>query len=101
AKKAFVESIRLVPGFFEQTMPGKLPAKIAFLHIDCDLYEPVLHVLTHCIGRLAAGGIVIFDEYHDQKWPGAKKAADAFCAEHGLSIVFFPELQRYGIRIKG
>ena len=76
-----------IPQVFDQT---DLPAKIALLHIDLDLYEPYRDALARLFERVDKGGLVIFDEYDSdsdlEKWPGAKKAIDEFCAERQLKI---------------
>jgi hypothetical protein len=91
--------LEIVRGYFEDTMPGHLPASIAFLHVDCDLYQSIRVVLEYALPRVSPGGLVIFDEYHDALWPGAKKAADEACAARGYAIQYFPAIQRFGIRV--
>ncbi len=83
-------------GFFENTMPGELPEKISLLHIDCDLYEGVKHVLESTYSHLAQNSIVIIDEYNDSKWPGAKIATEEFLKDKSISIQSFPSLNRFG-----
>ena len=36
-------------GWVSDTVPNKLPEKIAFAHVDVDLYEPTLHILRNII----------------------------------------------------
>ncbi|MBV6396419.1 MAG: hypothetical protein HFACDABA_02017 [Anaerolineales bacterium] len=91
--------LEIVPGFFHETLSNNLPKRIAFLHVDCDMYESTKIVLEHGLPRMSPGGIVIFDEYHDEHWPGAKKAADEVCAARGLKIEYLAVAGRYGIRI--
>ena len=70
--------ITLIKGYFNQTLlnyPGK---QIALLHIDCDLYEPCLTVLEALYHRVVKGGLILFDEYKQNKFPGATKAIDSF-----------------------
>lgn len=88
--------LRLIPGFFADTLPEHVPDQIAFLHVDCDLYESTRDVLTYCLPRVSAGGIVLFDEYQDPKWPGATQAIDEVGAGRNLELVYFPPLDRYG-----
>lgn len=83
-------------GFFNETMPAGLPEKISLLHVDNDLYDGVLHVLNACHPRLSIGGLVVFDEYHDKKWPGVKKAVDEFVTANHITLQYFPELLRFG-----
>jgi len=91
--------LRIIPGFFEKTMPDKLPAKIALLHVDADLYESVKVATERALSRLSNGALVVFDEYHEKRWPGPKKAVDELCARHGLQVIFLESARRYGIRI--
>ncbi len=90
------QSIIYRKGFFNATMPQELPEKICLLHIDNDLYEGVLHVLESTFPVLQKGALVIFDEYHDEKWPGVKKAADEFAKTQNIHIEYFHEVLRYG-----
>ncbi len=71
--------VQLVKGFFDQTLP-KYQGKIALLHLDCDLYESYKVSLEALYHRVAPKGVIMFDEYHDQRWPGATKAIDEFFA---------------------
>ena len=92
--------LHLVPGFFEDTMPERLPEEIALLHADCDLYDSYKTVLEHALPRMAPGGLIIFDEYgFTERWPGAKKAVDEVSAEHGLTVEYFAFAQRHGVRL--
>ena len=93
--------LEIVPGFFKDTLPDKLPSQIAFLHVDCDLYDSTKVVLEQCLPRMSAGGLVILDEYHDERWPGVKKAVGEVCAIWNLSVAYFDAVRRYGIRIPG
>jgi Methyltransferase domain len=66
------ENVTLVKGFFDQTLPGFVAAnqdkKIAFLHVDCDLYSATKTVFQCLGGLLQPGCIVVFDEYFN--YPG-------------------------------
>jgi hypothetical protein len=73
------ERVRLVKGFFDKTLP-KYEGKIALLHLDGDLYESYKISLTCLYDKVVTGGIIMFDEYDDQRWPGARKAIDEFFA---------------------
>jgi hypothetical protein len=65
---------------FDATLP-KYEGRIALLHLDCDLYESYKTALTHLYEKVAPGGVVMFDEYDDSRWPGAKIAIDEFFAD--------------------
>ena len=74
------ERVRLVKGLFDRTL-SRYEGKIALLHLDCDLYESYRSALTHLYDKVVSGGIIMFDEYDDSRWPGARKAIDEFFAD--------------------
>jgi hypothetical protein len=92
-------TLKLVPGFFPDTLPEHLPDEIAFLHVDCDLYESTRVVLEQCLPRMSSGGALVFDEYQEPKWPGATKAVDEICSAWNLELTYFQHVQRYGLRM--
>jgi tetratricopeptide (TPR) repeat protein len=60
------DNVELVPGWFADTLPefaATLDAPIAFLHIDCDLYQSTREVLAALGPSLQPGSVVVFDEY--------------------------------------
>ncbi|MEU0336036.1 TylF/MycF/NovP-related O-methyltransferase [Streptomyces sp. NPDC006193] len=74
------------PGWFEDTLAGRLPDRIAFGYLDGDLYASTLVSLTQCVPRLQPGGALIIDDYTDPgarpgavaPFPGVKAACDAY-----------------------
>jgi hypothetical protein len=87
-------NVRLVKGFFEQTLPSFVAqhrgAKIALMHVDCDLYSATKTIFTNVADMLAPGTIIIFDElinYHG--WEEDEfKAFMEFTAERKLSFEY-------------
>lgn len=82
-KKAWVDSnIKIVKGFFQDTLPNNNISKIAFLHLDVDLYDSYKTCLRYLFPKVVEGGVVLFDEYanadENHKFPGAKKAIDEY-----------------------
>jgi len=71
--------VRLVKGFFKDTLP-QYQGRIALLHLDCDLYESYKVALEDLYDKVVPGGIMMFDEYDDPRWTGAKVAIDEFFA---------------------
>jgi len=72
-------NVHLVRGFFDKTLPG-FEGTIALLHLDCDLYNSYKVCLEHLYGKVAKGGLILFDEYLHPDWVGATKAVDEFFA---------------------
>lgn len=69
-------------GDFSQTIKDIDPlTKIAFAHIDFDLYQPTCDALNFVLPRLVKGGLVILDDYKELTiWPGVTKAVEQ-CSE--------------------
>ncbi len=97
SKEEIGNSVKLVKGWFNETMPKYDGPEVAILHIDGDLYESTMTTLENFWPRLSVGGVVIFDEYDNvSEWPGEKQAADEFFARIPDSVELFRD--RYGIR---
>lgn len=90
--------IRLVKGWFDKTIPS-YEGKIAFLHLDCDLYESYKLTLEQLYDKVQPGGVILFDEYKDDRWPGATKAIDEFFADKPETIQPHPKCHwKYHVR---
>ena len=77
--------VALVKGLFEETWPTRPAQPIAFVHIDCDWYDPVKYCLNAVAARLSPDGAITLDDYHD--YGGCKVATEEFLAER-------PEFER-------
>lgn len=75
------DTIRLVPGFFEKSLPRAADQRFSFVHLDCDIYQSYKTCLEFFYPRLTPGAIVLLDEYNDPPWPGCNKAVDEFLAD--------------------
>ncbi len=85
------ENLILVKGFFEDTTRS-YSGSIAVLHLDCDLYESYLTCLQSFYKLVAPGGVILFDEYEDTAYPGAKVAIDQFFADKPEQVVHYAKL---------
>lgn len=68
-------------GFIPKTFAGMENTKIAFAHIDVDIYQSVWDCCAFIYPRLVAGGFMVFDDYGFPSCPGASKAVDDFFAD--------------------
>jgi O-methyltransferase len=75
--------VRLHPGWIPEIFSEQPDLTYRFVHIDVDLYQPTIDSLRYFFPRLAAGGVIITDDYN---WPGAKAAFDEFCGEQRLEL---------------
>lgn len=72
--------IHLYKGLFEETWPVAEIDKLAFVHLDCDWYDPVTYCLKAVAGKMSPGGIILIDDYHD--YGGCKTAVNEFIAQN-------------------
>jgi hypothetical protein len=73
------DRVRLVKGWFSDTI-SKYDGRIALLHLDCDLYDSYKTCLEALYDKVVPGGVIMFDEYADERWTGARTAIDEFFA---------------------
>lgn len=74
--------LEIINGNIEQTVPeyvAKNPGlRISLLHLDCDVYEPTLVALKHLYPLVVSGGVVVLDEYGQEKFAGESAAFDEY-----------------------
>lgn len=59
-------NVKLHKGFFDQTLPQFLrenSESIAFLHVDCVIYESTVTAFQNLGSRLQSGSVIVFDDY--------------------------------------
>jgi O-methyltransferase len=57
-----------------------LPTKIAFAHIDGDLYASTIQALRLVYPKMQYGGFILVDDYGEPYFEGPKLATDKFFA---------------------
>jgi O-methyltransferase len=67
-------------GFVPQTFAGREADRIAFAHVDLDIYRSILDACEFIYPRLQPGGFLVFDDYGFMSCPGARQAVDEFFA---------------------
>ncbi len=87
------KNVTLIKGWFDKSLPAfleKNKGMIGFLHVDCDLYSSTKIIFDLLQPRLAAGAIIVFDEYFNYPdWEqGEHKAFNEFLAKTGLLCEF-------------
>ena len=84
-------------GLIPETFGGLEAMRIAFAHVDTDIYQSVLDCIRFVWPRLSVGGFVVFDDYGFATCYGARVAVDEFfanepckplCLSTGQAIVF-------------
>lgn len=73
-------------GWFQNTLPGKKLAPIAFLRLDGDLYESTMCCLENLYDQVAPGGYVWLDEWGMPEGLGGKLAVRDFFKARGIEM---------------
>jgi O-methyltransferase len=73
---------RVHKGEFSAVAPTLTHESYGLVHLDMDLYLPTIEALRFSADRLAAGGVVVLDDYGARKCPGIREAAEEFLSEH-------------------
>lgn len=69
-------------GWIPDCFAGLPERRYRFVHLDVDLYQPTRAALDYFFPRLAAGGMIVSDDFG---WPGAQKAIREFSEEAGAA----------------
>ena len=77
-------NIALISGPFSTTLP-LFQQPIAFLSVDCDLYESYVTALHWLWPQVVPGGVVRFDDVSPD-WPGACRAVEEFSRREGIPL---------------
>lgn len=100
ALPAVEENVILYKGWFDKTLPMFLKQnneKVAFLHMDSDIYDSTKTVLDLLAKRLQVGTVIVFDEYFNYpNWQNHEfKAFQEFVKENGIKFKYisFGKLQ--------
>ena len=88
------DKLRIVPGWFNETLAREPIKDIAILHIDADWYESVKTVLEILYHRVATGGFVVLDDYG--LWPGCRSAVLDYFLENHISQSIVREIGKQG-----
>jgi hypothetical protein len=67
------KNVRLIQGWFRDTLPAfaaEYREKIAFLHVDCDLYSSTIESLEFLSQYIVPGTVILFDEFYN--YPGCE-----------------------------
>jgi predicted O-methyltransferase YrrM len=100
-------NVELVPGWFDQTLPTfaqERSDKVAFLHVDCDLYSSTKTIFDNLNTHIVPGTIIVFDEYLNYlRWELYEyKAFQEFCQRNCVQYEYIglvPTYYQVAVRI--
>jgi O-methyltransferase len=86
---------RIVPGWIPETFRGLEDRRVAFAHVDVDIYQSVLDCCAFIYPRLFKGAVMVFDDYGFPTCPGARSAVDEFFRDKPEIPVILPTGQAF------
>jgi O-methyltransferase len=70
-------SVHIHQGIFPESVPeSKHNLRYCFIHLDADLYAPILAGLEYFYPRVLRGGFIVVHDFN--AWPGARQAVTEF-----------------------
>ena len=85
ARFGLERGVRIVPGFFEETLGSLQQERWAVVRLDADTYTATRTALEALYPGLAVGGFLIVDDYGVMAEHECRRAVDEFRSEHGIS----------------
>lgn len=79
------DRVRILKGWFKDTLPGAPIERLALMRLDGDYYESTMDALTALYDRLSIGGYVIIDDYGEDAWTYCRQAVDEFRASRRIA----------------
>jgi O-methyltransferase len=92
------ERVEFHPGWIPDTFHDMSDSRVAFAHVDVDIYQSVWDCCEFIYPRLATGGVMVFDDYGFPTCPGARKAVDEFFANKPETPIILQTGQAIAIR---
>lgn len=93
------DRLRIHAGHFPDSIPAGLDgATFAFVHLDVDLYQPILEGLSWFYPRLSPGGFLVVHDYN--AWLGPRQAVDEFSRRVGCLAIPLPDKNGSALLVK-
>lgn len=89
--KSILPTATVYEGYIPDTFAGLEDSKIAFAHIDTDMYKSYIDCLEFIWPRMIKGGVIVFDDYG--YCPGAYKAVNEFFSDKEAKHVALQTIQ--------
>lgn len=93
-------TITPIKGYFQDSLPN-IPGPFCLALIDCDLRDSLLYSAEAIWPKLSSGGRILFDDYIDVEFRGAKQGVDIFVEKHQAEISEHGLLNRLYYACKG
>ena len=92
-------NIQFHVGYFPESIPENFDEqRFAFVHLDADLYQPILEGLKFFYPRMSSKGMIVVHDYN--AWPGARKAVDEFFSDKSELPIPMPDKSGSALIVK-
>lgn len=80
----------IVSSYFHKLKKSDFPKKIAFAHLDSDIYQSMYDSLKLVYPLVSSGGFILIDDYLTLKWEGTTRAVEEFLSDKPEKIFMLP-----------
>ena len=85
-------NVNYIKGYFPKSTKHLSGDEVfCLVHIDCDLYMPILNALQYFYPKVVEGGYIMIHDYSSLHWDGAETAVDQFFCDKPESILPVPD----------
>jgi O-methyltransferase len=82
--------VKIHAGFIPQTFADRDIPRVAWAHVDVDIYQSVKDCIAYIYPRLLPSGIMVFDDYGFPSCAGARRAVDEAFGEYPETPICLP-----------
>ena len=80
----------IIRSYFDKLTHKDFPKKIAFAHLDSDIYQSMYDSLKLVYPLVSSGGFILIDDYLTSKWEGTTKAVTEFLSDKPEKVFNLP-----------
>lgn len=86
-RKNGIPNIKILVGEFPLETAKFIQGNLSFVHIDVDVYDSAKDILNWCLPRMAAGAIIVFDDYGFMSTDGVTKLVNESLASSAYLFI--------------
>lgn len=94
----YKDTIVIKKGYIPDTLVD-VDDSFVFVHLDMDLYTPMLEALTFFYPRMVDGGVILLHDYYNYRLPGVEKAVECFESKNNIRLKKVPGADLSGVII--
>ena len=92
---AWSDQVDIREGDVFDTVPAADVGRLAFVHLDLNASAPTAHVLEHVFPLMTPGGVVVFDDYGQERYADQRAVVEDYFASRPEEVVALPTGQGF------